>query len=185
VTLDPLIARTIGIGLGLMFLLAAAHKLKHRADFHDTLHEYRLLPRPLLAPIAVLLPLAELFVGIAWLVAGDLQVIAALASAVLLGLYSAAIGINVARGRIHFDCGCSFGSESGKEQFLSYGLMLRNLVLLAAALLPLLPQASRTLHFTDFLILAAALLAIVLLFAAANQLFANGAAINTWRKRRA
>lgn len=170
------------MGLGLMFLLAGAHKLRSRADFRDTLREYRLLAEPLLAPIAFVLPVVELLLGLALLLNGQLQVAAAIGSAILLGVYSAAIGINVARGRVHFDCGCSFASRGAREQFLSYGLMLRNLLLLIAAASMLLPQSGRILHATDFLILAAALLATGFLFAAGNQLLANGAAINTWRK---
>ena len=107
----------------------------------------------------------------------------AIASATLLGIYALAIGINLYRGRVHFDCGCSFGGKEDREQFLSGGLVVRNLVLIAAALVTLIPVSNRAIGPGDYATLAAVLLAATLLFAAANQLISNRAAINTWRKR--
>ncbi len=184
-TLDPLIPRIISIGLGLMFLFAGVHKLKDSTGFRDTLREYRLLPEQLIAPVAFLLPLGEVLLGFSWLFVSWLQSATAVVSAGVLTIYSAAIGINLARGRVHFDCGCSFAGRRGSEQFLSQGLIYRNLILLTAAAIALLPHTARSLQISDFVILSAALLAIFLLYAAANQLLANGAAINTWRKKHA
>jgi hypothetical protein len=104
-------------------------------------------------------------------------------SAGLLGIYALAIGINIHRGRVHFDCGCGFGGKSDNEQYLSSGLVFRNVILMALALLVLLPVEVRELGFSDYATLMAALLACLLLFAAANQLLTNRAAINTWRKQ--
>ena len=50
------------------------------------------------------------------------------------------------------------------------------------ALTTMLPAASRALGVGDYLTLVAALIAMALLFGAANQLLANRAAIDTWRK---
>lgn len=180
--LDPLIVKTISIGLGLMFLFAAFHKLSEGSQFRVTLLEYQLLPEWLVSPASRIVPIFELLLGGGWLLSFYLQSLTAIGSAALLGIYTLAIGINIARGRVHFDCGCGFAGKSKNEHFLSGGLVLRNLVLIGAALLTLLPTGTRNLGFGDYLTVAAALLAGTLLFAAANQLLANRAAIDTWRK---
>jgi hypothetical protein len=180
--LDPLILRAIAVGLGLMFVIAAYHKLADAAGFRITLLEYQVLPQTAVTPASRVIPVVELALGAAWLLGHYAGGLTAIASATLLGVYAAAIGINIARGRVHFDCGCGFGGKSDSEQYLSGGLVVRNLVLIGAALLALLPVAERDLTFGDWLTLFAALLAGALLFSAANQLLANRAAINTWRK---
>ena len=53
------------------------------------------------------------------------------AAAILLGLFSVAIGINLARGRSHIDCGCF---QSALRQQLSISLLVRNGFLIALAL---------------------------------------------------
>lgn len=180
--IDPLIIKAIAIGLGLMFIVAAYHKLSEAAQFRVTLLEYQVMPEALVAPTSRIIPIVELLLGGAWLIGYYSQGLTAVASALLLGIYALAIGINIARGRVHFDCGCGFGGSSENEQYLSGGLILRNLLLIAAALITLLPAGTREFGAGDYLTLVAVILAGGLLFAAANQLLANRAAINTWRK---
>lgn len=181
--LDPLIIKAISIGLGLMFLLAAYHKLASGAEFRVTLLEYQLLPEWLISPASRIIPMTEILLGCSWLLSSYGQTLTAVASASLLGLYALAIGINLRRGRVYFDCGCSFGGKDDSEQFLSGGLVVRNLILIATVLITLLPTTTRSFGIGDYATLAAVLLAATLLFAAANQLIANRAAINTWRKQ--
>ena len=107
----------------------------------------------------------------------------ALASAGLLGAYTTAISINLFRGRIHIDCGCGMASTAGRDQQLSWGLVARNIVLIVAALAATLPATERAIGMVDYVTLVAGLLAIVLLYGAANQLLSNGDAIGTWRNR--
>jgi hypothetical protein len=182
VQLDPLILKAISIGLGLMFVVAAWHKLTDSAGFRVTLLEYQVMPEALVAPSSRLIPVLELSLGAAWLLGWHAAGLTAISSAALLAVYAAAIGVNLARGRVHFDCGCGFGGKSDNEQYLSGGLVVRNLALIGAALLTLVPTSERALVPGDWLALLAALVAGVLLFGAANQLLANRAAINTWRK---
>jgi len=178
--LDPLVHKAISLGFGLLFIVAGWHKLADRGSFRVTLLEYQVMPQAFVPAASWLIPGLELLLGLAWL-AGPGGA-APLASAVLLGIYAAAIGINLRRGRVHFDCGCGFGSRSDNEQYLSGGLVIRNLVLVAVALIATLPTANRDLGAGDYLALVASLLAGSLLFGAANQLLANRAAINAWRK---
>lgn len=180
--LDPLIIKAISVGLGLMFLIAAYHKFAEGPNFRVTLLEYQLLPESWVPGASRIVPLVELLLGGSWLFNDYQQVLTAAASATLLGVYTLAIGINLARGRVHIDCGCGFGGKNDAEQFLSGGLILRNLILTALALITLLPVAARSLTVGDYATLVAVLLASTLLFAAANQLISNRASINTWRK---
>lgn len=180
--LDPLILKAISIGFGLMFLLAGYHKLSENSQFRITLLEYQVIPESLASPASRIIPVGEILLGGAWLLGWYLFGLTAIASAGLLGIYALAIVVNIYRGRVHFDCGCGFGGKSANEQYLSGGLVARNLVLIGAAVATLLPTTNRELGSGDYLTLVAALLAMALLFGAANQLLANRAAINTWRK---
>ena len=181
-TIDPLILKAIALSLGLMFLLAGYHKLSDRAQFRITLLEYQVIPESLVSPASRIIPIVEILLGGAWLFGWYQAGLTAAASAGLLGIYALAISINLYRGRVYFDCGCGFGGKSENEQYLSGGLVIRNVVLITAALATLLPSTARELGLADYMTLVAAMLATALLFGAANQLLANRAAINTWRK---
>lgn len=178
--IDPLIAKTLATGFGLLFLLAAVHKLTALRDFRATLEAYRLPPAALVTPVAWITASAELLLGVGWL-AGFRPALTAAASAALLFVYTLAMAVNIVRGRVHIDCGCSFGRSSAGIQQLSKGLLFRNSVLIAATVVATLPVATRTLGPADYLVLFAALAALTLAYAAGNQLLTNFAAIGAWR----
>ncbi|MDH4253616.1 MAG: methylamine utilization protein MauE [Gammaproteobacteria bacterium] len=178
-----MIERAIALAFALLLGTAAWHKAAGGAAFRDTLQDYRLLPDRLLAPMQRAIPLGEAALAIGWL-AGVPQRPVALATAGLMGIYGLAIAINLLRGRVHIGCGCGLGAGSRNDQPISWWLVLRNTVLVAAALLPLLPANGRVLGGLDWATLAAALLASALLYAGAGQLFANRAAIRSWRHSR-
>ena len=180
--LDPLVLKLVSISFGLLFLLAAVHKLTALATFRASLLGYQLLPGVLVSPASIVVPAFEALLGAAWLLAVS-PVLTAFASAALLTAYTVAIAINVLRGRIHIDCGCGMTSSAGRDQQLSWGLVVRNLLLIIAVLSATLPASDRTIGILDYVTLVAGLLAIVLLYGAANQLLSNGAAIGTWRNR--
>ena len=182
--LDSLIQQTIAIGLGLLFIGAAVHKLLNLEAFRTVLRDYQILPPSLVPVVAMTIPLLELLLGAGWFVGNAVGTATAACSALLLGTYALAIAINLARGRIYIDCGCGFGGSADAEQMISAGLVVRNVVLLILALVALLPVNARTLTFGDFMTLVVAVISAVLLFAASNQLISNRAAINVWRKRR-
>lgn len=182
--LDPLILKGISIGLGLMFLTAAYRKFAEGPEFRATLYDYQVLPAALVPLATRFIPVVELLLGGSWLVYYYQQTLTAVGSALLLGIYALAIGINLIRGRLHIDCGCGFGGKSENAQFISAGLVARNLILMSLALAALLPTTTRHLGVGDYVTLAAVLLVATLLFAATNQLIANRASINTWRKAR-
>jgi hypothetical protein len=178
--LDPLILKTVSAGFGLLFLLAAVHKISAAEQFRIVLQEYQLLPEAAVAPVARIVPLIEILLGAGWLFSYQLATIAVV-SASLLGAYTIAIAINLSRGRVHIGCGCGFAGTDDNEQQLSFGLVIRNIVLITAALVGAVPAADRTLGMVDYATLIVAVLAGVLLYVASNQLLTNHAAIGAWR----
>ncbi|MBW2726382.1 MAG: methylamine utilization protein MauE, partial [Deltaproteobacteria bacterium] len=91
-------------------------------------------------------------------------------AALLLGVYSAAIAVNLVRGRRGIDCGC-LGPAA--DQSISPALLGRNAILVAGALAAMLPAGHRSLHWVDSLTFVAGLATLSLLFIAANQLLAT------------
>jgi uncharacterized membrane protein YphA (DoxX/SURF4 family) len=123
-------------GVGLIFLTAGVSKFRHRALLPGVVANYRLLPPSLVAPVAAILPIAEILIGAA-LVAGIAPVaLPVVLAMLLLGLFAAAMAINIARGRTQIDCGCG---RSQLRHPIGWGLVARNMVLaglLAPRLLP-------------------------------------------------
>jgi len=118
------------ICVGLVFVLAATQKAQHWRIFSGVLANYRLLPRALVAPAAILLPPAELAVGLL-LLSAQLRPWGEAAAIALLGLFALAMAINVRRGRTLIDCGCG---QSVLKQTLSWTLVSRNAGLVALLL---------------------------------------------------
>ncbi|HEX4270724.1 MAG TPA: MauE/DoxX family redox-associated membrane protein [Rhizomicrobium sp.] len=122
--------------VGLVFIVAGAQKMRHWSILRGVIANYRLLPEEMVAPAASLLPLVEAITGIA-LLSGVAWPQAQLAAILLLGLFAAAMAINIERGRSHIDCGCN---QSFLRQPLRRLLVARNGVLIVA-LLPSLALA--------------------------------------------
>lgn len=179
--LDPLVASIVSIGFGLMFLLASVHKLTGFARFRTILRDYRVMPGILVPLVAATVPTLEIALGITWLFASEPRM-AGIATAILLMLYTSAIALNLLRGRVHISCGCGFGKAARGDEALSWGLVLRNGALLGAAVAATMPQSTRTIGVLDYVVLVAALLCVVLLFTAGNELIRNAAAIRSWRR---
>jgi hypothetical protein len=125
-------------GVGLVFVLAATQKAMHWRILPGVISNYRLLPRWMHWPVAVLLVPLEMVLGVT-LLSAQLKPWPELAGIVLLLLFAAAMAVNVARGRDHIDCGCG---ESFLRQSLSWALVARNGVL-AACLAPSLVITER------------------------------------------
>jgi hypothetical protein len=181
--IDPLLGRLVAAGLALLLFSAAWHKLAARAQFAAALRGYRLLPESLVGPAAVLLPLLEVALALAWL-AGLSRGIVAASTAGLLLLYAAAVAVNLWRGRVDIDCGCGLGGAGRGDGRLTWGLVARNALLATAATAAALPVAQREAGRFEPLLLVLAILAAVLLYAAASQLLRNGAAMAAWRTPR-
>lgn len=177
---DPLFALLISVLLGLLLAAATLHKLTSFDRFATVLRDYQLLPGWLCRPAAWLIVFAEGALAVGWLSRYGIGWVAAL-TAGLFALYGTAIAANLLRGRIHISCGCGLGGGAAGDQLLSWWLVLRNALLVAVSLLPLLPLEQRPLHLLDWATLGAAALAAALLYFGASQLLRNRAEIRTWR----
>jgi Methylamine utilisation protein MauE len=170
-TLDPAIGWTVVLVLAGVFSAAAVAKLRALEGFVGVVHNYRLLPEPLERPIAYALPVVELAIAVGALVPTS-RPPAALAAAILLALFAGAMAINLARGRRDIDCGCF---ATVLRQRLSWPLVARNLLLAGMALALVPGLGVRGLGWLDLLTVGCASTALVLLYAAASQLFGTAA----------
>lgn len=171
--LDPVFPHMCAALLAIVFLGGAWQKMRDPDGFFMAIEQYRLLPAAWSAPAGRGLLLLESAAGLLLLPLATRPFGAALALVVLV-IVSAAVAINLLRGRREIDCGCG-GPEGG--QHLSWGLVLRNLLLLLAASMATVTDAGagivRDLVWLDRLTLVAGTLALYGLYAAANQLLAN------------
>lgn len=169
---DPVPGLAMALCLAALFAAAAFGKLADLAAFRAVLAGYRLVPQPLLVSLAAAIPAVEAALAVAWL-APALRPDAAVLSSVLLGVYAAAVAVNLWRGRAGISCGCSFG---GGDR-LSWWLVARNGVLVLAAVLAGVTPSDRALGAFDYAVAAAIATAAALLYLAAQQLIGNATTV--------
>lgn len=172
-TVDYVIAWSLRLGLALLFAAAAWHKISDRPRFEAAVSAYELLPTRASSVLSWVLPTAETAIA-AGLLYPATQRLAAVAASGLLLVYTGAIAINLARGRRRIDCGC-FSSRS--ETPLNDVLLARNMGLVAAACVLLLPIRARPFVWIDALTLVTTLVTLSLLWAAAQRLSQTGPAL--------
>jgi hypothetical protein len=156
----PTVEAPLAIALGAVFLVAAAGKLVRNRSFREALAGYRLARPVWLMTWAV--PVAELAVGVA-LVAG--VGVAGWAALALLGVFSAALGLELAAGSAPPSCGCLLPG-GGRPGPLS---LVRNALLASVALLVALGvqvQLGETFWAVSYALLWAAVLGLLVLVAA-------------------
>jgi uncharacterized membrane protein YphA (DoxX/SURF4 family) len=166
---DPAIAELASFALAAIFAASGAMKLADLDLFESAVANYRLVPRVLEQPVAMLIPVFEFTCAAAVLVpvtrtAGAAGIFA------LLAIFSAAVAINLARGRVNIDCGC-FGPALRQE--LSGWMLARNAALAALALAALMPAQARALVWLDWVTIALGAGAMVVLYLGANYAMAN------------
>ena len=176
-TLDPTFSAAAALTTALVFTLGAVHKFKDRLKFEGALSAYELVPLGAVTALARTLPVLELAAALLVIATPTRPVGAALAL-VLLGTYTAAIAVNLARGRRDIDCGCG-GSE--RETPLSGWLLFRNAWLMLIAVAALAPIGVRSLTWLDLATALAAASVFTLLYQAAEQLLANRPALSRLR----
>lgn len=171
--IDPVIELTIRLGLTLLFAAAAWHKLSDRVRFVGTLRAYRLLPAWWLAPTAWVFPGLEvgIVIGLLYPPANEAAVFAAVP---LLSLYTFAIWQNLTPDGRKIDCGCFASSASVP---LSGWLIARNVVLMLAACVLVMPIRARTLIWIDRLTIVTALSTLWILWTAGQRLASTGPAL--------
>lgn len=168
--LDPVIPLVIALSLAVLWLAAAAHKLRAFDAFSGVLTDYRLLPARATGVCAGAVVGAELCLGVGLLLPISRN-FALAGSALALVLYAGAIAVNLVRGRRFIDCGCT---AFAGQQPLGVWLVARNLLLALAALAATLPVQGRTLVWFDAIAVPAAVCVSAFLYAAVNRLFAQG-----------
>jgi hypothetical protein len=168
---DPALQLALHAAAALLFLGAAAHKLRDFAGFRAALEAYAVLPAAAVPAAAAALTAGEAVLGVACAVPG-VAAGACLAGALLLAVYGGAIALNLARGRRWIDCGC--GGPGGRRP-LSPALVARNAALVAGLLLAAPPAAARSLVWLDAVTAAGLLLTLGLLHAALDVALANSA----------
>jgi uncharacterized membrane protein YphA (DoxX/SURF4 family) len=98
----------VRVVLGGIFVVAGASKVGHAAEFAQQIAAFRLLPQPVIAPMALVLPFLEIMLG-GYLVVGLFTRAAAWVAALLLLVFDGAIASAVVRG-MTLNCGC-FGTH--------------------------------------------------------------------------
>jgi len=178
--IDVVVAMTISWCMCVLFITAGIHKLTARAAFLASLDDYQLVP-PMITPLlSFVVPAFEITLALLW-VLPLVPTATAIISALLLGVYTLAITINLARGRTHIDCGCNFSAVGDAGSVISPGLVLRNCILIAAILFTLIPAVERSLNWLDYGTVVVATLVAILCYMSISQLMANNTAIATWR----
>lgn len=169
--LDPVLVRALAAVLSVILLVGGWQKLRDPQVFAAAIDNYRLLPESLSPLLARALPLFEVAAGLLLLTPEHSELGGQLAIALLL-LVTGAVAINLLRGHADFDCGCGGLSP----QRLSWGLVLRNALLLLLAALAMQQEGGRALVWIDYLTVAGATLGLLGLYVAANQLLTTAPA---------
>lgn len=176
ITVDPLIAIVVSVGFAALFAAAAATKLRDLARFQAVLTDYAVIPAVLVPSCSILIVATEIILASMWL-APVVRPLAAGGSSVLLAVYAMAMAVNLARSRRHISCGC--GPD---DQTLSWALVARNTVFVAAALLVLLPAASRTLGWQDVVVGSVSVAVMIVLERGVSTLITNASQMMAWRR---
>jgi len=176
--MDPIVADSIRALLASVFLIGALHKALRFPHFRASVTDYRLLPGALVPAAAAGLIAAEVAVGASLATQASAHR-GAVAAIVLLIVTSAAVVVNLLRGRTQIDCGC--GGLSGQP--ISWALVVRNLALIVLAGLVTLPVAARPIVWVDYGTLAAWTLTLLALYACVNRLLANSPAALSLKER--
>jgi hypothetical protein len=134
-TIDPGIAWLIIACVGLLFLVAALHKLRDLRRFSEIFAAYGVFPVALGRRLAPVVPTLELAVAVG-LLFDNLRALALWIGMTLLLTYATAITVNLARGRRDLDCGCAGPND---RRPIAAWMVWRNAgiaILLSAVLLP-------------------------------------------------
>jgi hypothetical protein len=165
---DPVFAYAAAAGIGAVFLIGAIEKLREPGLFRDAVEDYQLLPAGAVPLVARTLPLLEGMAG-ALLLPTVTRALGALLALALLLVVTAAIAINLLRGRDRIDCGCGGNLHTP----LGMGLVLRNSVLMLLVLAAAAPPTARAAVWLDFVAVGFATLFLLGLYFLANAMLSH------------
>lgn len=175
--IDPAASHGLAAALAAVLLLGAFAKLRDLALFRAAVEGYGLVPERFAAgwagAVAIVLPCAEAACGLLLLPLATRSA-GAIAAAALVGCVTLAVLAALALGRGGIDCGCGSGGSGGNGDVpLGAGLVARNVVLVALALVAAAPPSSRALHAVDALSIAGTVLFLLGAWTLANTLLAH------------
>ncbi len=131
-----LVARLV---LAAIFLLAGISKVQAPSEFAETVRAFHLMPDPLAAPFALILPWVEILAAL-YLIVGFLGRLAAAATAAMLLMFIVALLDALITGHTAHPCGC-FGSTTNPVitalaggDTVGWWDVIRDVILLALAL---------------------------------------------------
>ena len=130
-----LLARLI---LGLVFIFASIGKISHPISFAQDIWNYNIISDNLVLISAIIIPWVEFICGLL-LISGFFVFETSINLLVLLIIYEIAIVLNMFRGRI-FECGCGV---FGKNEMIGWNVVIRDLILILIALIPIKKELSR------------------------------------------
>jgi hypothetical protein len=174
VQIDPVIDITIRGAFALLFALSGMEKLHDRETFQYQLGEYQLVPAGFIPVVAMTIIFAEVAIAIALLIQDSFYGV--MMGSALLAVYASAILVNLLRGRTWMDCGC-LGSDG---EGLSYWLVTRNLIMLGALMILLLPTIERTLVWLDYFSISFAVFGASVAYVILNTLLAANTRSKMW-----
>jgi hypothetical protein len=151
-----------------IFALAALHAMREWTVFGGIVEQYRMVPLWLAWIFARILPPLQ-WVAAAALVLPMASRAGAALGLCLMTLFTVAVIVNLARGRVSIDCGC--GGALGQK--LSMGLALRNLVVMVGLIIAWVAPAKGAVDGVTAIGVICASLALIALYFAANQLMTN------------
>lgn len=173
---DPVAVHGLAATLAILLVFGAWQKLRDPLVFGAAVENYRLLSASWVPALALCLPVMEAAAG-AMLLLPKTATMGGGAALLVLSLATGAVVVNLLRGRRDIDCGCGGLSH----QPLSWGLVSRNLALMAAVLVVMHGDIERGLVWLDYLTVTATVLALFGLYIVFNQLLANRPATPVFR----
>lgn len=166
--IDPVLAHSAAAFVGAVLLMAAVEKLRDPGGFRDAVETYQVLPPAVVPAFARVVPLLEALAGAMLLPVASRQAGAALALALWL-MFTAAIVINLRRGRDRIDCGCGGTAHTP----LGKGLVLRNGALMLATGVAAAPLLGRSTVWLDMVAVGFATLFLLGLHLLANTMLSH------------
>jgi methylamine utilization protein MauE len=118
------------------------------SEWQGVIRNYRLAPIGAAVMLGALLPCGEVLAAVLLLLPFE-RPVGACATALLLLLYAAAMGINISRGRTEIDCGCL---ASRSHHGISGWMVGRNILLAIIALALCMPTTQRRLTLFELVL---------------------------------